>query len=211
MKQAPALFADWANGIFATIIAAQIAGIADIPWWYFLIGILLSHLPDLDALPELMRRGRIAASDDYTYDHREGLHYPILFIIAGVILIQFSLFWGWLFLLTTMLHFINDTYGTGWGIKWFWPLTTKNYKFLNRRVNRLRSKLVNDGDWENLEAAERKLRLYTSWTKEELSHYISKWGHDDWIEVYYYRMNAVGITEYGLFFIAVILLLFTLL
>lgn len=211
MRQIPALFADWANGIFATIFAATIVGITEIPWWYFCIGILLSHLPDLDAVPELLRRGRIAASGEYVHDHREGLHYPVLFIIVGSVVTYLYPFWGLLFLTISMLHFINDTYGTGWGIKWLWPLSTRNYKFLNRRVNRLHSKLVGDGDWEKLDVSERRLRWLVSWSKEELPHYISRWGHDDWIDLYYYKINIVGIIEYGLFFCALLMLAYNLL
>jgi LexA-binding, inner membrane-associated putative hydrolase len=211
MKQLPALFADWANGIFAVIIAATIVGITEIPWWYFCIGILLSHLPDLDAVPELLRRGKIAASGEYVHDHREGLHYPIVFIVLGLIFIKLSAFWGWLFLIVTMLHFVNDSYGTGWGIKWLWPLTSRNFKFFNRRVNRYEWMLKRDGDWVDLSRDEINIRTIVSWSKAELPSYISRWGHDDWIEVYYYRLNAVGVIEYGLFFVSIILLIFTLL
>jgi len=209
MKEILALLADFANGIFAIIFASYITN-TEVLWWYFPIGILLAMSPDLDAIPELLKRGRVSASSEYATDHREGLHYPIIFIFIGTLLSYFYGFWGYTFLLAIILHFINDLYGTGWGIPALWPKNKKRYKFLGRRVNRMKSVLIEDGDWEKLSNSERKLRLVVSWEESELTSYIQKWGVDKWIEKYYLRINWISGVEYSLFIVSIILIIISL-
>ena len=127
MKYLLVFLADWANGLFAVLGAAYIAGV-EIVWWHFLVGLVLAHLPDLDALPEIFKYRKVGASVEHMGDHRDGLHYPILWLAAGAVFIFTFGYWGWLFLLATILHFINDFYGTGWGIKVLWPFSGRNYK-----------------------------------------------------------------------------------
>lgn len=79
MKYVLALLADWANGIFAVLLALWVTG-TEVVFWYFLVGIALSHLPNIDALSELWRRGKVAASAENMADHRDGLHYPLIVI-----------------------------------------------------------------------------------------------------------------------------------
>jgi len=209
MKEILALLADFANGIFAIVLASYITS-TEVLWWYFPVGILLAMSPDLDAIPELLKRGRVSASSEYTKDHREGLHYPIFFIFIGILLSYFYGFWGYTFLLAIILHFINDLYGTGWGIPALWPKTKRRYKFLGRRVNRMKSVLVEDGDWDNLSHSERKLRLIVSWEESELATYIKKWGVDKWIEKYYLRINWISGIEYSLFIFSIVLIIISL-
>jgi len=210
MKNIVSLFADWANGIFAVLFAAWWFGI-DPLWWHFAIGLLLSHAPDIDAIPELFKRGRVAASAEHPYDHRETLHYPVVLITLAALIAYFVPYWGAIFLFSVTLHLINDLYGTGWGIKLFWPLSKRNYKLLGRRVNRLRYLLVQDGDWDTQSHNERRLRALVSWSPDELPVYMTRWGIDNWIPKYYFHLNSISIIEYGLFLIAVCLLLVTLL
>ena len=201
MRQLPSLFADFANGIFATLLAGYIAGVPFM-WWHLVVGLLLAMSPDLDALPELLRRGRVGTSVENPHDHREGLHFPILFLITGLAIIYFDTFWGTLFLLATGLHFINDVYGTGWGIALFWPLSKRRYKFFGRRVNRSKAMLIHDGDWATLTHAERKLRLVVTWSSEELPEYAKRWGVDNWIEGAYYHLTWISAVEYALLAVA---------
>jgi LexA-binding, inner membrane-associated putative hydrolase len=205
MKKILALLADFANGIFATVLAGVITGID--PTWHFLVGIVLAMSPDLDAIPELLKKGSVAASKDNPHDHREALHFPIIFIIVGLIIIMVSPFWGWLFLIATTLHFINDLYGTGWGIPIFWPLSKSRFKFFGRRANLQKSILIEKGLWSGLSEEERKLRLVVSWSSAELGEYITRYGIEDWVEKYYLRFNWVSLTEYFLFVLALFLLI----
>lgn len=198
MYQFLALLADIANGVFAVALSAFITG-QEVVWWHFLIGIPLAMYPDLDAIPELLKRGKLAASSEHVEDHREGLHFPILFLLAGLWGVFVFGYWGLVFLLATVLHFINDLYGTGWGIPLLWPLTHRRYKVLGRRVNRLKSLLKQDGDWDNVSSDERRLRWVVSWSKEELGSYIQRWGEENWIERWYLSLNWISFLEYTLF------------
>jgi hypothetical protein len=195
------LLADFANGFFATLIAGHIANV-DVTW-HVLIGIAFAMLPDLDAIKELVSRGKVAASPEHPHDHREALHVPVVFIVVGIIFMQVSLFWGTMFLTGTMLHFINDMYGTGWGIPALWPLTRRRYKFFGRRANLLKHLLIERGDWDSLSNEERRLRFVVSWAPHELQMYIHKYGIEDWVEKIYLRGTSIAVIEFSLFIIAV--------
>jgi len=203
MQQVVALFADWANGIFAVLIASTITH-TDIVWWHFLVGIVCAHLPDIDALPELLRRGRVAASAEHTKDHRIFLHYPIIAFSIGSLAIITLGYWGWVLAIAIILHLVNDLYGTGWGVQLFWPLSRRSYKLFGRRVNRLAYMLRRDGDWDTLPVDEQRPRVVVSWSETELPSYIVRWGVDRWIPQWYYRLNWVSGIEYGLFVLACI-------
>jgi hypothetical protein len=210
MKNLVSLLADWANGIFAVLIASWWFGI-DPLWWHFLVGLVLSHAPDIDAIPELLKRGKVAASAEHPHDHREALHYPVVLIILAVGIAYVLPYWGTIFLVAVILHLVNDLYGTGWGIKLFWPISNRNYKVLGRRVNRLRYLLEQDGDWDKQTYEERSLKWLVSWSPRELPSYMTRWGIDDWIPKYYFHLNSISVIEYGLFIIAFVLMLITLL
>lgn len=202
-----ALLADWANGIFAVLLASWWLGI-DPLWWYFLVGMSLSHTPDLDAIPELLQRGKVAASADHPTDHREGLHYPVIIILLALCAAYLGGYWGLVFGIVLVLHITNDFYGTGWGIKLLWPFSRRNYKLFARRVNQLDYLLEAEG--VQIDPAERRLQLIVSWSEEELPKYMTRWGIDDWIPKYYGTLNWISVTEYGLFVLAVSLMLYTL-
>jgi len=210
LVQIPSLFADWANGIFAVLAVSWITGIEP-QWWYFLIGILLSHSPDIDALPELLRRGKVAASVDHPEDHRSLLHYPIPVLMALALLIPVDPYWGLVWFAAVTLHYCNDFYGTGWGLRVMWPFLPHNYKLLGRRVNRLEHILRSGGDWGQLSESERRLRFVVSWNQAELPQYLLRWGIDDWAVPYYWRFNWIMAVEYSLFLLAIVLMLLALL
>ena len=189
MKQIVTLFADWANGIFAVFIAAAITD-TEILWWHFLIGIPLAMCPDLDAIPELLARGKIAASADHNHDHRDVLHFPILFLIGGVIAVLLFGYWGWIFLSSTILHFVNDLYGTGWGIPLFWPLTKDRFKLFTDENN---NSSLRKEDWI------RRIKV------TKLHDEIAEHGNETWVDDFYYKLNPIMAIEYGLFAFALLL------
>lgn len=209
MKQILPILADIADGIFATLLAGWITN-TEILWWHFLVGIPLAMMPDIDAVSELIRRGKASVCVEQPEDHRSGLHYPATFLVVGVCLIFLYPFYGTLFLCGAMLHFFNDLSGIGWGIPILWPFSDRRYKLFGRRVNRLKRTLVENGDWQKLPEDERRLRLVVSWSKEELHHYIVRWGMDEWIEPYYLTLNWTSAIEYALFALSLLLLVITL-
>ena len=209
MKSILALLADFANGIFAVLIACAVYDVEAV-WWYFLIGLPLAMLPDIDAIPELFKRGRVSSDASYTRDHRTFLHYPIISLIIFTPVYFFGGFWGLLVVTAVVLHLINDLYGTGWGLKLLWPLSTRHYKFFGRRANRLHSMLAKAGDITLLPPDEIRLRFMVSWSEAELSNYIKRFGVDDWIVHWYLRPNWVSVVEYSLFLIAATLMIVSL-
>lgn len=201
MKNVLALLADWANGIFALFAAAHITQ-TEVLWWFVPIALLISHIPDIDAVPELMRRGKVSASAEHISDHRTFLHHPIIsipLVLTGGWLFGF---WGWVVCFAVILHLLNDLYGTGWGIPALWPISSRRYKLFGRRVNRLYAHLIESGEWQKLPEKERKLRFVVSWSPEELPEYITRWGQDDWISLWYLRCNWISVIEYLLFAVA---------
>ena len=209
MKSILALLADFANGIFAVLIACAVYDVEAV-WWYFLIGLPLAMLPDIDAIPELFKRGRVSVDASYTRDHRTFLHYPIISLIIFTPVYFFGGFWGLLIVTAVVLHLLNDLYGTGWGLQLLWPLSTRHYKFFGRRANRLHSVLAKAGDITLLPPDEIRVRFMVSWSESELSNYIKRFGVDDWIVHWYLRPNWVSVVEYSLFLIATTLMIVSL-
>jgi len=204
MKNILPILADFANGIFATAIASYFLGID--PTWHYIIGILFAMSPDLDAVSELFKRGRVSSSAVYEYDHREYLHFPILFIIIGFLLTSLSPFFGYLFLVASVLHFVNDLYGTGWGVAILWPFSKDRFKLFSRRSAQPKNLLVKNGFWDNLSDEERKFRFVVRWKNSELPQYIKKYGIDDWIPEFYLKANPVCVTEYIIFILSLFVL-----
>lgn len=196
-----ALLADIANALFALVFASIVTGTA-LQWWHLFIAIPFALLPDIDAVYELYRRGRVSASAVHQKDHRTFLHYPVFAIPLAILAGATGGYWGLVLGIAIVLHLANDLYGTGWGLALFWPLKTAHYKLCNRRANRLRSLLVRDGDWDVLTSDERRLRPIVSWSAEELPGYISRWGVDDWIPLWYQELTWVSVVEYTLFLFA---------
>ncbi len=210
MKNILALLADWANGIFAVLLAAAVVGI-DPSWWHFIVGIVLAMSPDIDAIPELLARGKVASSAEHMRDHRTFLHYPIISLPLGLLAWHYFGYWGLLWLIALCLHLLNDLYGTGWGLAILYPFSKRHYKFFARRVNRLPQLLLETGDWNTLSANERDVRVVTSWSHDELPSYIVKYGVDDWIKYWYLTINPTALIEYSLFILAITLMIFALL
>ncbi|MDA8597169.1 metal-dependent hydrolase [Candidatus Pacebacteria bacterium] len=196
MRYIAPLLADLANGIFATLLALWITGV-DVVWWYYLIGIMFAMLPDVDAIPELIaRRGHLAASSEHTHDHREYLHYPILFLIVGILIYSVSEFWGVFFLLGVSLHFLNDLYGTGWGIPLLWPVTQDRFK------------LFCDDD-NNFSFKPR--HFVRRIPHQALQTEITEHGVENWVAEVYLKVSTISVIEYTLFAIAIVLMVISLL
>jgi LexA-binding, inner membrane-associated putative hydrolase len=209
MKNILPILADVANGVFAVVIAAMVYDV-DIQWWYFVVGILCAMSPDIDAIPELLSRGKVSASAEYASDHRTFLHYPLVSLPLGILVTFFFGFWGFLWLVALTLHLINDLYGTGWGLQLAWPFSHTRYKVLARRVNWLKLPLLSDPRYKDLPESERRLRVVVSWKHDEFDSYMRTWGEDDWISNWYLRLNIVSCIEYGLFAVACVMVFLTL-
>lgn len=132
---------------------------------HVLIGIVCALLPDLDFLYHYFKTSEVSAYKGHTRDHREGLHYPLLYIPIGgmCVWVLFGDVWAVLFILGSLSHFLHDSAGIGWGIKWLFPLTANNYKFFCEKDGTLSKRLV------------------VFWTPQELESIITAKGDKDWI------------------------------
>lgn len=130
-------------------------------------GIIFCLLPDLDAIiyygSKLFRIGSI---DKKFSDHRDLLHYPLILIFFGVIVLSIinpNLIL--IFVSGSFVHFIHDSIGTGWGIPWLYPLSQTRYKFFYQYD------LKREGQTQ---------KLMWRWSKSEQETLIDKYGDDEW-------------------------------
>lgn len=183
--------ADIGHGIILTIIMLKIFDLEP-RFIYFIFGFFFSVAPDLDAIKELIKFKNVAASKGRTEDHRDGLHYPVLWIIFGALLIWHDNFIGTFFLSGVLLHFINDSWGTGWGVQWLWPLSKRSYKFFSRPDKDADVTLSN---------------LLVSWDSDQKKVMMEQFGNPNFIQDIYLRPTKISIIEYGIFIFSIVLLI----
>lgn len=187
------MFLDIGLGIFA---AMAVSAWYDVPLTLLLAaaGIVLALLPDADFLFSVMRR-RSAVH------HRDGLHYPLLYIlIGGQAAAFFGQEWLSLFVLCSLAHFIHDSIGIGWGVQWLFPLVKDHYAVFYIYKPRGRSEYL-PRQW-----------LYR-WKHEDIDALDARYGDPQWIRNVYVKWHPYAIIEaavcvlaiaalisYGLFF-----------
>lgn len=167
---------DTALGIIITELFASITGVAPSGLMYVL-GIVFALAPDLDFLVLYFKKHEIAMYRGHTLDHRDLLHHPLLYIPVGTLLVWLVIGDTWimeLFILASLAHFIHDSIGIGWGVRWLSPFTMRNYKFFSE----------SDGT--------PSLRFITSWTPRERAVVVSEKGDPNWIWNFYVRPFARG-------------------
>jgi hypothetical protein len=151
-----------------------------------LIGVIACLLPDLDFVWPV-----ITGKYSYKKPHRDGLHYPLIFIpvvgLAGL-LIDPSI--GIIFALGAFLHFIHDSIGIGWGVKWFFPFSKTSYSFLYR------PKLAASRDMPQ--------KLFYHWTDKERAESLAKYADPHWIKQIYFRPNIYGAIEYAVLIVGIV-------
>ncbi len=189
-------------GLITAVLAHRLFG-ADTSWWLLCgVGVAAAFFPDLDVLRGRDKAGRVAAHSGNVKDHRHGLHYPTLttlsiFLIVAVAVYSYTYvssagvanwplvwFWAMFVAVNVILHFVIDSFGVGWGIRWLyvphWSATHNNYKFFCDKQNRL--------SWQFL----------VSWTPEELKEAIKLYGDKDWLGKY---LGSTGFLVEWIFFI----------
>ncbi len=180
--------ADFGHGILITVLLLHLFGMEPSAL-YFVLGLVFSVMPDLDGLKELVRFGSVDAGEHG--DHRDGLHYPLVWVVVGMGIIFFNLFVGTLFILCVLAHFLNDSWGTGWGVEWLWPLSNRSYKFFSR----------NDVDADvTLQS------LVTSWDPQSKNETAQRLGNRDWLNYHYGRLSIISSIEYGTFVVSLVVL-----
>ncbi len=151
-----------------------------------LAGIAFALLPDIDFFVELIKHGSVGGK--IIREHRELIHFPIIYIpVAILIYAMFGVMWAVLFSLAIFVHFLHDSIGIGWGIKWFWPFSKRSYKLFSEKNGKFSYQLV------------------VSWNPEELAEVAANYGDPDWIRNFYLRFHPVAIAEFSFFIISLII------
>jgi len=180
------MFLDIGFGILLAIAANSLFAIPLTPL-FVLTAAGLTLAPDIDFLIELAKHG--SAGGTVIREHRELTHFPLP-CIALVILVFIVFGSSWSFLLGAGLvfHFLHDSVGIGWGIKWLWPFSKKSYKFFAGKNGRCSS------------------RLLVSWEANELEKVVSEYGDPHWIKNIYLRPTFVSVSEFFGFIVSLIVL-----
>lgn len=182
------MFLDIGAGIVLSIITAKIYS-AQLSYALIFLGIGFSFIPDIDFFIEFFKHKSVGGK--VIREHRELLHYPIPYLLCAVPLFLFDAFIGTLFVCTIFFHFLHDSIGIGWGIKWFWPFSKNAYKFFSKK----------DGSFSLIHSI-------VSWDPEELSMTVAKYGDPNWIKNIYFRFHPIAIIELIGFIIAMSMLFF---
>lgn len=181
------MFLDIGVGILLSILVSRLFN-TGLTGGFIWAGVALALLPDIDVVVELWQRkgklgGKVAGF------HRTCTHYPLLYLpIAAVVWLVFGLMWAALFGSAVLVHFIHDSVGTGWGIKWLWPFSQKRYKFFAGKDGRVSKNLV------------------VSWAPTELAEAMAKYGDPDWFKNIYLRPSAVFVVELAVFVLSLAVL-----
>lgn len=172
---------DVAAGIIGAILAWGYGGLP--PAAFVLVGILCALLPDADVFLSLLRSGR---GGKYAHEHRNFLHYPLIYAGGGgVVLWLISPRVALLFISLSLFHFLHDSVGIGWGVRWLYPFSPDYFKFFSDRENNFSSNFL------------------VRWTPAELSVAVEHYGKNDWLTKYYLRPHPVGIVEGIIFLITI--------
>ena len=143
------------------------------------VGVISALLPDLDYVWKAIQTKRLPHSE-----HRDGLHYPLIVVpVVGLLGFLINPAVGLVLALGTLSHFIHDSVGIGFGIKWLVPFKKNSYLFL------FQIKTPANKDMP-------KQRMY-SWNDAERAEMIRKYAYDDWIRFVYLQFNPFGTFEYS--------------
>ena len=131
------------------------------------LGIMFVLLPDIDILIYygLKVIGRRKLTRRFI-DHRDMLHYPLLYLTLGTLVVAaMNPHLVLLFVVCILVHFLHDSIGIGWGIPWLWPLNHIYYKFLYQY---------------DLQKANKPRQLVWAWSRTEQETLSQQFGDQDW-------------------------------
>ena len=184
------MFLDAGIGILMAILISATFQVK-LTVFLIVIGILFALGPDLDFL--LLYLQKHNHRDDYK--HRDIIHFPLLYLPIGTILIflLFGKIWASLFFIASFLHFIHDSISIGWGIKWLFPFSRKNIAFFHLYSRKLKYGLI------------KPIHIFN---EKELPLVVAEHGDADWVKNIYYKWHPIAIIEFLVFVISLIVLYF---
>jgi hypothetical protein len=127
--------------------------------------LLFSVLPDIDFLIYHSYN----EVDRMSHRHRRLLHYPLIYIPIGAIIVTLSSLdptYGILFIIVSLAHFTHDTGWIGYGVQWVYPLRREHY-FFGKKTDTAVEKNPSFG--------------LCSDTPENIDTYAQKNGDDNWL------------------------------
>ncbi len=182
------MFLDIGVGILLSIWTSWFFQI-DLTFSLIFIGIIFSLFPDIDFFVEFIKHGSVGGK--IIREHRELIHFPLLYIpVILIVLSLFGIMWATFLSLGLLAHFLHDSIGIGWGIKWLWPFSKRAYKLFSEKNGTFSS------------------RLLVSWDHKELTEVVAEHGDPDWIRNIYLRLHPVNVIEFLSFVTSLIILYF---
>lgn len=152
------------------------------------LSVVFGLLPDIDAPIEIIQRGALGGKE--AGFHRELTHYPIIYLpILFLVSLFFGSFWGALLAINVISHLLHDSFWPGWGLKWFWPFSKRNYMvFADRVTGRLSTNLV------------------ASWSPAELAATMHKFGDANWFRRMYLNLSPLLVFEVSILIVGLLVL-----
>jgi membrane-bound metal-dependent hydrolase YbcI (DUF457 family) len=163
-------------------------------------GIVFSLLMDTDALINLFIHRGTGAS----YKHRDLFHLPLLYIPIGMLVLYFLQLYQYqlpalalptLFALCSLAHFIHDSIGLGWGVKWLYPFSNNQYSFFYQY------------NTHKAELRPSKWGIYI-WKSADIDRLEEKYGDTEWFRHIYMIWHPYSLVEAAVFLFALVLLYF---
>ena len=183
------MFLDIGLGIFVAIITSYLFQV-DLSIYFLGFSVLFALLPDADFLYFYPKRH----DTKYDHKHRDMIHFPLLYLPLGTFIIWILMgnIWATSFLLASFGHFIHDSIGIGWGIKWLYPFSKNNYAFFYLYSVKIKKGLR---------------RLVFSFNEKDLIKYTKEHGDANWVKNIYYAWHPIAIVEFGAFVFSLMVLL----
>ncbi len=164
------MFQDIGVGIFISILASHFGGV---PLSVVLVAwcVACSLVPDIDlVLPPWLVGG-----------HHGLTHYPATQLAVSVgVFAMLGPLWAATYLAAVFAHIAHDTIFLGWGIKWFWPLSQRSFKFFPDKGGVITSQIL------------------LSFLPEEEERLKQVYGSPHWIRMFYFRPSIVSVSEYAI-------------
>ncbi|OGZ63218.1 MAG: hypothetical protein A3C58_01535 [Candidatus Staskawiczbacteria bacterium RIFCSPHIGHO2_02_FULL_34_10] len=184
------MFLDVGLGIIAVLLVSTLHS-ATISWAFVGVGIIFALLPDLDfVVPCILKR---SFKNEFLH-HRERLHYPLLYIPIGALMLYFfSVSLAELFTIASLTHFIHDSIGVGWGVQWLYPFTKDHYSLFYIYKPSFRKKKFPQ-------------KLFYIWKNDEIEKLDTEFGDPNWIRNIYFKWHPYAIIEMVVFVVAIIAL-----
>ncbi len=167
-------------GIIMAIVASELFRV-QLNFLLVLVGVIGALAPDFDYIVHLLQGG----TSRNEQHHRELDHYPLLFVpIIGIIGWYLGgAPWSFLLAIGSLLHFIHDSIGVGWGVAWLFPFTTDAYSFFYL--------------FQPPHKPSFSKRLVYVWRKNDIERLQRDYGDEEWLRNVYFSFHPLGIFEYA--------------